>query len=104
MTEPDPIAWNVVPDKHPVLDADGTAVAYVAARLGDQSNARFDGFVVGIDVPMQPDPRLHLEADLVDDITVEAVHTSLTAEAIRALPPYVPDQQWAPKLKPRKRR
>ena len=99
----DPIGWMAVPDKHPVLAEDGEHVAYVAARLGDVRNGRFDGFVIGIDVKLQLDPRLMLEVDQVGDITIEAVHTQLSADAIRALPPYEPDRAWKPRLQQRKR-
>lgn len=99
----DPIGWMTVPDQHPVLSVDGEPVGYVAARLGDVRNGRFDGFVVGIDVKRQLDPRLMLEVDEVGDITVDAVHTTLTADALRALPPYEPDRAWKPRLAKRKR-
>lgn len=90
--EPDPLGWMAVPDQHPVLASDGTVGGYVAARLGDLNNGRFDGFVLGIDVPKQIDPRLMLEAEHVQDITVDAVHTDLTGAELAALPSYEPDR------------
>ena len=101
--EVDPLGWMAVPDHHPVLAADGAVGGYVAARLGDLSNGRFDGFVIGIDIPKQADPRLMLEAEHVEEITVESVHTNLTVAELAALPPYEPDRAWRPRLKRRKR-
>jgi len=101
--EADPIAWLAVPDKHPVLDSAGKPAAYVAARLGDPGNGRFDGFVIGIDVPRAVDPRLMLEVEYIGDIDTDGVHTTLTATELAALPEYEPDQSWQPRLKRRKR-
>jgi hypothetical protein len=101
--EPDPLGWMAVPDKHPVLASDGSQAGYVVTRLGDLQNGRFDGFVVGIDVPRQIDPRVHLEVDDVEEITTAAVTTNLTVEEIAALPNYEPDRAWQPRLSRRKR-
>ena len=98
MTEPEapqPIAWMVLPERHPVLSRDGEAVGYGAAALGDMGNGRFDGIVVGIDVPHARDPRLMLEVAQIDRLTTDGVHTNLGADEIRALPAFASDQAWS---------
>lgn len=97
----DPLSWLVLPDRHPVLSNGGEAVGYAASVLGDQSNGRFDGIVVGIDERFKVDDRLMLEVDQIDELLVDGVHTTLSAEEIRALPAYVKDENWTPSDKGR---
>ncbi len=91
---PEPLSWLVLPERHPVLSSDGEAIGYAASVLGDQSNGRFDGIVVGIHERFAVDDKLLLEADQIDDLLSDGIHTMLTADEIRALPEYEPDQTW----------
>jgi hypothetical protein len=100
-TSADPLSWLVLPERHPVLASDGEVVGYAASVLGDQSSGRFDGIVVGIDERFKVDAKLLLEADQIEDLLTDGIHTKLTADEIRALPEYSPDEAWSPSDKGR---
>ena len=101
MDEPEELSWMVLPDRHPVLASDGAIVGYAAAVLGDHSNGRFDGIVVGIDRSVARDPRLMLEVDQIDIMDSAGIHTTLTAPEIEALPEYSADAVWGASRKGR---
>lgn len=92
--EPEELSWMVLPERHPVLASDGTEAGYAASVMGDESNGRFDGVVVGIDRSLARDPRLMLEVDQITLLDTVGIHTSLTVEQIEGLPEYAPDQVW----------
>lgn len=94
MSEAEPLSWMVLPDRHPVLAKGGEVAGYALAALGDQSNGRFDGIVVGIDRKMERDPQLMLEVDHIDALDTHGIHTNLSVAEIEGLPEYAPDQLW----------
>jgi hypothetical protein len=96
--EPHPLSWMALPERHPVLSADGEAVGYGASALGDLRNGRFDGIVVGIEARGR-DSRLMLEVAQIDELLSDGIHTNLTADEIRALPPFQRDRVWKPSRK-----
>ena len=99
--EPEELSWMVLPDRHPVLASNGAVGGYSAAVLGDQSNGRFDGIVVGIDRANARDPRLMLEVDLIARLDTLGIHTTLSSEEIAALPDYKKDEVWVASRKGR---
>lgn len=90
------IAWMVIPERHPVIGADETEIGYVAAVLGDHGNGRFDGVVMGIDVPLAKDPRLLVEVDQIVALNEKAIITNLSATDVKQLPTYEKQVVWQP--------
>ena len=81
MTDDTPIAYSAVPKGVAVLAGDGSEIGTVEHVLQDPSLDLFDGIAVNT-----PSGLRFVDAGVVGRITVSAVHTTLTAEDVAALP------------------
>lgn len=84
----DRISWLAVTERLPVFGAAGGEIGYTAKVLGDTSNGRFDGIVLGVDERFKRDPELVIEVDQIEDLKEDGVYTILTDEDIATLKPY----------------
>ncbi len=81
-----PIAWSVLAKGTPVLSSDGDELGKVANVIADEQKDIFSG--ISLKPGLFKDERF-VPADLIDEMTDEAVRLSISAEqASRELRPY----------------
>jgi hypothetical protein len=84
MTDNDPISWRALVYGTAVVTADGTKIGTVAEVLGSDSEDIFHG----LRVATNEDRDVSIDADDISDMTSAAVTTTLSADAVAALPDY----------------
>lgn len=90
--QPDqPISWRVVADGTPVHDAQGDVAGRVADVLGADAEDIFHGLVIKRAAGGQECVVL---AERISAMTPARIETDLTAEEIRDLPVYQPEQTF----------
>jgi hypothetical protein len=86
LTEPGPqVSWLAIERDATVVAADGSKAGRVLEIAGDRTADIFDGLVVALGAL---DGGRHLPAERVTAIWPRRVEVDLTAEELRALPPY----------------
>jgi len=86
-----PLAWKAILEATPVHAADGGKIGTIVEVLGAENEDIFHGIVVGAGALAA---ETMIPAEKVTRITNRRIEVSLTAEEIRALPPYVPEESY----------
>ncbi|GAC1444223.1 MAG: hypothetical protein NVSMB52_03350 [Chloroflexota bacterium] len=86
-----PLAWTAILARTPVRSRDGEEVGHVVEVVGAQAEDIFHGLAVGHGTD---DHGVLIPAESVGAITDRRIDTNLTAEEIRALPVYVPEDAF----------
>ena len=89
--EETPLAWSAILENTPVAVADGTEVGTIREVLGSDTEDIFHGIVVGEGLLSRD---VFVPAARVASITNKRITTDLTAEELRELPPYLPEESY----------
>ncbi len=87
----DPIAWQEIRERTPVLAVDGTTVGRVSEVLGSEEEDVFHGVEVRL---TGRDRAVLVVADDVTRITALAVTVGLTSAEVDALPPHTEEHAF----------
>lgn len=90
-SEETPVAWIAVLADTPVLTVGGDEVGTVAEVLGSEAEDIFHGIVLRHGILGH---EVMIPAQNVTAITNKRITTDLSAEAVRALPQYVPEETF----------
>jgi hypothetical protein len=86
-----PLAWTAILARTPVFASDGTQVGVAQEVIGSEGDDIFHG------VEVAEGPLGHnvlIPAERVKSITTSRISTDMSAEAIRQLPPYQPEESY----------
>lgn len=86
-----PLAWKAILENTPVHSANGEEIGTVAEVLGSEATDIFHGLVVHTGLLGKD---IMVPAAEVRSITNVHIETDLTAEAIRDLPPFQPEESF----------